>query len=69
MNDPLRKLRATRRAEKRGERVADPEPPKRPLVSQGGRSAPPSFAPRVSIDEAIRRAVDEMRCRPKWRRL
>jgi hypothetical protein len=68
-DDPLRALRDTRRAEKRGESLPPPERPRRSLVTQGGRSSMPSFAPRVSIDDAIRRAIAEMRERPLWTRL
>jgi hypothetical protein len=68
MSDPLRRLRDEKRAEKRGEVPERPEVPKRSLVSQGPRSAMPSFRKKVSIDDAIRDAAGELH-RPRWIRI
>jgi hypothetical protein len=68
-DDPLRRLRDTRRAEKRGESVPAPERPNRPLVSQGGRSLMPSVRKTRTPDDLIRSAVDAIRNRETWRRL
>jgi hypothetical protein len=70
-SDPLRELRSRKRSAKRGQPDPEPEPnPPRLRVSQGARSMPPS-APgaRMTIDDAIREGVAELRHRPKWIRL
>jgi hypothetical protein len=70
MSDPLHDLRSRKRAAKREQPEPESSPPGPLIRRQGASSMPPrGHGTRMTIDDAIREGVAELRHRPKWIRL